>query len=463
MEVDQKALEINLTSDIYGTFAEIGAGQETARHFFQAGGSAGTIAKTMSAYDKTYSDEIYGAEPSGRYVGEQRLLKMLDHEFGLLINRLGDERKDTRFFAFANTVAAINYTRTISGHGWLGLRFQTIPGGPHNDLILHARLLDPDNRLQQEAVGKLGVNLIYGCFFYPHNMDAFVKSLIDGLEGRVSVDMIRLQGEDFNDTDNKSLSFKLVNYGLAEVAMFGPDGQNLHPSEFMYRKPVLSVRGAFKPITWMNYDIIRSASSQFRSTHHIAESDLVILAEITLDILSKDHEPDEQDFLERAEMLSHLGFVVCLSARGRQHTLIRYLEEYKPPVIGIVLTVGYLARYIDQMIDEYREYGLLQAFARIFTGRVRMYVYPSRLPGTIQVMTAGDIEMDEHLKYLYKFLLSTRQIVDIDCYDPAVLKISATRVLNMIRAGQAGWEDFLPENIVSLIKEKSLLGYHSIE
>lgn len=460
MEAEQKALAINLVPDIYGTLAEIGAGQETARHFFRAGASSGTIAKTMSAYDKTYSDDIYGTEPSGRYVCENRIYKMLNHEFDLLINRLSDSRPDTRFFAFANTVAAINFSKTIKGDGWLGVRFQMKAGGAPNDLIIHARLLDKNNQLQQDAVGRLGVNLIYGCFFYNHNMDALVKSLLDGLEERVNVDLIRLNGPDFEEVDNRSLSFKLVNYGLSDIAMIGPDGNNLHPSEFLYKQHVLVVRGAFKPVTWMNYDIIKAAATQYIAEHEIKEDQLVTLTEITLDILAREHEPDESDFLERVAMLGHLGFIVCISSRGDQQKIIRYLEEFKAPAIGIALTAGYLARYLDHVISTYSTDGLLSQLGEMFTGSVRMYVYPSRIPGSTKVMTSADIYMDQNIRYLYMYLLSSRQIIDILYYNPSVLKISASRVLRMIRDNKSGWEQFIPENIVHLIKDRHLLEYY---
>jgi hypothetical protein len=459
MEVDQKALEINLRSDIYGTFAEIGAGQEVARQFFRAGGSSGTIAKTMSAYDKTYSDEIYGPEPSGRYVCESRIYKMLEHEFLLLETRLGEQMPETRFFAFANTVAAINYTRTIKGDGWMGLRFLTRPGGEFNDLVLHVNLLDNANRLQQEAVGLLGVNMIYACFFLLHDMDAFIQSLADNLTNRVSIDMIRLSGPDVTDIDNRSLSFKLVNHGLSPIAIFGPDGQNLHPSEFLYKKHVLVVRGSFKPVTWMSYDMIRSAAAQYAADHDLEADSLIILTEITLDTLARDHAPDEIDFLERAEMLCTLGFVVCISSGGGQQKIVHYLEDFKVPSIGVAMTAGTLARYIDYVSTEYKDYGLLTAFGDLFTGRVRLYVYPSLMPGTAETMHAVDVRTSRYMSYLYRFLLDSGQIIDITEYNTEVLHISASGVQKKIRTGQKEWETYLPEPIAALIREKKLLGY----
>jgi len=265
LETEQKALEINLDAKIYGAFAEIGAGQEVARYFFQVGAAAGTIAKTVSAYDKVVSDKIYGIEDTGRYVCESRVYKMLDHEYNLMLERLDTERPDTCFFAFADTVAAINFTKTIKGDGWLGIRFQLDPQGEPNDLVIHARMLDNDNKLQQQAIGILGVNLIYACYRYKDDPEELLDSLLDGLRGRVSVDMIRLTGPDFEEVDNRWLSLMLVKHKLTEVAMFNAEGKNIHPSEFLYKKHVMIVRGSFRPATLVNMDMIKSGFHQFRT------------------------------------------------------------------------------------------------------------------------------------------------------------------------------------------------------
>ena len=452
LEAEQKALEINLDPRIYGTFAEIGAGQEVARYFFQAG--AGTIAKTMSAYDKTYSDEIYGAEPSGRYVCESRLYKMLDHEFTLLVDRLGKIRPDTTFFAYADTVSATNYARTIPGDGWLGIRFQKTPGSEPNDLVIHVKMLDKDNRQQQQAVGILGVNLIYACFFLSNDMDELLKALIDGLENRVMIDMIRLTGASFKHVDNRALSFKLVRHGLSDVAMFDSKGINIHPSEFLYKKNVLIVRGAFRPITWASYDIIRSSHLQFMSDENLQKDDVKVLSE--------NGEPSEADFLQRATALNHVGMIVCITNCGNQQKLIQYMEDFKVPRIGLSLTAGYTARYIDETIEKFRGGKLLEGLGGMFPGNVRVYVYPSRMPGTKEIMNSRRIKIDPDMKFLYEHLLVTHQIVDIEHFKKAYLKISARRVLRMIQEDDSRWEKFVPKKIMSLIKKKGLFGYKSI-
>ena len=263
LKTEQKSLEINLNSSIYGTFAEIGAGQEVARNFFQVGAAAGTIAKTMSAYDKNYSDAIYGIEESGRYVCESRLYKMLDHEYGLMEERLSESHKDATFFAFADTVAAINYSRTIKGNGWLGIRFQTTPGGKPNDLVIHTRMMDNNNPQQQEAVGILGVNLIYACFHYANDPESFIRSLDDGIKGRVMVDLVILSGPSFKHIDNRVLGLYLVKHGLTEVTIFDENSQSVHASEFLYKKSLMVVRGNFKPPTLVTADVFMSGFNQF--------------------------------------------------------------------------------------------------------------------------------------------------------------------------------------------------------
>ncbi|HQU95710.1 MAG: TonB-dependent receptor [Saprospiraceae bacterium] len=459
LEAEQKALEINLDTGIYGTFAEIGAGQEVARYFFQAGAAAGTIAKTMSAYDKTYSDEIYGVEPSGRYVCESRLYKMLEHEFTLLVDRLGDQRPDTTFFAFADTVSATNYSKTITGDGWLGIRFQKEPHSEPNDLVIHVKMLDKDNRQQQQAVGMLGVNLIYACFFLSDDMDIMLKSLIEGLEGRVMIDMIRLLGPAYKDIDNRSLSFKLVKLGLSDVAMFDSKGINIHPSEFLYRKNVLIVRGSFRPITWASYDIIKSSRIQFSEDEGIAKEDIHVLTEITLDILREKGEASEADFLERATALNHVGLTVCITNCGNQQQLIKYMEDFKVPKIGLSLTAGYMARFIDETIEKFRGGKLLEGLSGMFPGNVRLYVYPSVIPGSKELMDTRGIKIDPDMKYLYEHLLATKQIVDIKHFKQEFLKISARKVLKLIQTNDNRWEKFVPKNLISLIKSKSLFGF----
>jgi hypothetical protein len=380
LETEQKALEINLDGPIYGALAEIGAGQEVARYFFQVGASSGTIAKSMSAYDKIVSDEIYGTEElgKGRYVCEPRLLKMLDHEYDLMEHRLRKDRPTETFFAFADTVAAINYTRTIKGDGWLGVRFQTRPDAPPNDLIVHVRLHDQDNRLQQQAVGILGVNMIYACFRFAHDPEVMVKSLHDNLRGRASLDMVRLTGPDFTTVDNRLICLWVVKHGLSDVAIFGPDGLSKHAGEFLYRKSILVARGSYRPPTLVQQDMIREAYAQFLEEPDVEREKSWFLAEITLDNLqSESGEIDERDFLERAKLLCALKQTVVVSNCSRHKKLISYFSEYKVPRFGLVMGVRKLETIMRETCEQNTD-NLLVAFGELFPRNVRFYAYPQR-------------------------------------------------------------------------------------
>jgi hypothetical protein len=460
LETEQKALEINLNDRIYGTFSEIGAGQEVARHFFQVGAAAGTIAKTMSAYDKVYSDSIYGPEPSGRYVTESRLYRMLDHEYDLLIGRLNLERPDANFFVFSDTISAINYTRTIKGSGWLGVRFQLQPDGEPNDLVVHVQMLDNDNQLQQQAIGILGVNMVYACSYYHENPEWMIQSLVDGIQGRVAVDMMRLSGPNFEQVDNRWVCLKLVEHKLTKVTMFGPEGHGVHASEFLYRKNVLVVRGSFRPPTLVNMDMIHKSFDQFRKEPKVDANKSFVLTEITLDNLRGEGEKiDEADFIDRAKLLCELGQTTIISDSDEYHYLIRYLAEYKVPSLGIVIGARELLEMITEKYYQHLEGELLSVFGKIFKKHVRFYVYPFMQEGSAELMNGPNLPVPEGVKFLYKHLLDNGQVVDIQQFNDDILHIFSNRVFQMIRNDDEGWEKYVPKRVAKAIKEKSLFGY----
>jgi hypothetical protein len=454
-KTEQKALEINLDEGIYGTFAEIGAGQEVARNFFQVGAAAGTIAKTMSAYDKTYSDAIYGPEESGRYVCEKRLYTMLDHEWELMEERLGGDRKRS-FFIFADTVAAINYKKTIKGNGWMGVRFQIRPGGHYNELVIHVKMLDIDNKLQQEAIGVLGVNMIYACYYHHQNPERFVKSLRDGLKGRIMVDLIRLTGPDFKDVDHRLLSLYLVKNGLTEVTMFD-SSNSVHASEFLYRKSLMVVRGNFRPPTLVTLDVIKSSFEQFRNEADIEEKRAFIVSELTLEYLSKFGVISERDFLDRADMLCALGQTIVLSNINNHQSLINYLSDYRIPHLGLVIGVRELLDIIVEKYYENQDGRLLVAFGELFTKSIKIYAYPASVNG--HMMNATNLPVPEGIKFLYKHLLDCEQIVEVSTYREDLLHINPTEVLIDIQKNKPGWEEKLPSILVETIKEKGSFGY----
>jgi hypothetical protein len=458
LETEQKALEINLDERVYGAFAEIGAGQEVARHFFQAGAAAGTIAKTMSAYDKVVSDEIYGTEEQGkgRYVCESRLYKMLRHEYALMEGRLRTLRPQQCFFAFADTIAAINYQKTIKGDGWLGLRFQLQPDQGTNDLVLHVRLLDQDNRLQQQAIGILGVNMIYGCFRYHNDPETLLRSLLDNLHGRVKIDMARLSGPGFHALDNRLLSLWLVKNKLSDVAIFGPDGNSLHAGEFLYKKSILVARGSYRPPTLVQQDMIRCAYEQFRREPDVDAGNTFFLTEITLENLSAGGTLDEQDFLDRADILCALGQTVLISDCVQHKRLIAYFADYKIQRIGLAMGARKLEIILRDTTQAHPD-NLLVAFGEVFPRNVRFYVYPALAQDRGHpLLTSKTLAFPPAIHFLYDHLIENRNIVDIQGFNPAILGIYHKEVLQQIQHDEQGWEEKVPPEVARLIREKRL-------
>ena len=461
-KTEQKALEINLDNKIYGSFAEIGAGQEVARNFFQVGAAVGTIAKTMSAYDKTYSDAIYGVEDSGRYVCESRLYKMLDHEYGLMEERLQNDLPDTKFFAFADTVAAVNYRRTIKGNGWLGVRFQLDPSAAPNELVIHVKMKDKNNRQQQQAIGILGVNLIYAAFYHHTDLEQLIASLIDGIKERVSIDFVRLTGPSFKEVDNRLLTLYLVKHGLTEVAMFDNNGNSVHASEIMYKKGLMVVRGNFKPPTLVTEDVINSGFKQFvkDTCEDEDKCDSLIMTEITIDNLKKKYgEISDRDFIDRADMLNALGQSVIISDCSNHQKLINYLSDYKIKHLGLVIGVWELKEIIEKKFEENQDGRLLVAFGELFTRNIRIYVYPAMDEDTNTLVTAKTLIVPEGIHFLYKHLIDSQQIVEIEEYKEENLHIYPYRVVTSIQEGSKYWEDKVTKKVADVIKKNGSFGY----
>lgn len=460
IKTEQKALEINLNDPIYGTFAEIGAGQEVARNFFQAGAAAGTIAKTMSAYDKTYSDAIYGIEESNRYVSESRLYKMLDHEWQLMEERLSHSRLDATFFVFADTVQAINYTRTIKGNGWMGIRFKLQPDGPVNDMVLHVKMLDTNNRLQQEAIGVLGVNMVYACFYYNTNPEKMVRSLIDNIKDRVSIDLLRINGNDFINLDKRLLSLYLIKHKMTTVTMFDTNRNSIHASEFLYKNSLMVVRGNFRPPTIVTTDVIKCGFEQFENETGLTKEKLHLLMEMTMGHMKGENdEIDEKDFLDRADMLSTLGHKVMLTDCSNHEMLINYLSDFKISNLGIVIGVNELQSIITNKYYQNQDGRLLSAFGELFSQNIRVYAYPAKNNADEDIITAENLQIPDGIKFLYQYLLESKQITPIYKYNAGNLHIYPTDVLNEIVNNRPGWEAKVPSELESLIKAQKLLGY----
>ncbi len=461
LEPEQKALEINLNEKIYGTFAEIGAGQEVARYFFQVGAAVGTVAKTMSAYDKTFSDIIYGRENKGRYVCESRLYKMLDHEYDLMVNRLQKERPGTNFFVFSDTVAAVNYSNTIKGNGWLGVRFQLHSESEPNEFIIHVKLLDKLNHQQQQAIGILGVNLLYASYYYHENVEQMLISLMDNLKGRVAIDMARISGPDFQDLDSRWLSLLLVKNNLTDIAIFGPDGRNLHASEFLYRKSLLIVRGNFLPPTKVNMDMLESGFRQFVEEEDVDKAKAMALVEITINNLFYKEDTVKKDFLDRANLLCALGQTVIISNCEERSKLVEYFEDFKVNKIGLVIGVHELRTIFTQNTYNKNDDGkLLISLGRLFSKNTKIYGYPIRDMQTKRYVNCNNIDLPDGMIFLFSHLLKKGRIEDIYNVDMSFMKIFSGEVHEMILNNDPAWEEMVPEKVADLIKEQNLFGFN---
>lgn len=459
LTTQEKALRINLSRAIYGSFAEIGAGQEVAANFFKVGGASGTIAKTISAYDMKFSDAIYGH--CERYVCEDRLLNMLNHEYPLLPERLPHRVSETRFFAFADTVETLNYDRTNDGHGWIGLRFQLRPDGPINDCVLHVKMRDNDPLQQQVAVGVLGVNLIYGCMFL-ENPEELMLSLSDGLTTkRIEIDMFRLDGPDFESVDNRLMAMKLVKHGFTKAAMFGPDGEVLQPSEALYKRNVLVLRGRFRPVTHVNVDMLLSGRRMFINESDVDRQRMVVLTELTLNDLSPDGNIDERDFLHRAEIICSLGQTVMISNYFEYYRLVDYLSKItRGRKTGIILGIFALQKIFEEKTYENLRGGIMESFASLFGSNVKLYVYPALLQdGSLFSLKDFETKISDKLKSLFRYLMDNNKLDDVDDANTDNLHIISDNVLAMIKKGEPGWEKFVPQKVVQAIKTQALFDY----
>lgn len=458
-DTHQKALQINLDGSKYGVFAEIGAGQEVARWFFRAGGASGTIAKSMSAYDMVVSDAIYGS--ASRYVSQERLKAMLDHEYALLVERLASTRGgNTRFFVFADTVAARSFKRRDETHGWMGIRFQTEPGAEASDIIMHVRMWDRENLQQQEALGILGVNLIHAALYQHWHPEAIINALLDNLSiERIEVDMIQFCGPQFAKVDNRLLALQLVERGLTNAAMFMPNGDLVQPADALHKKCILVERGSFRPMTWVTADMIVRAKAQLIQDPKVADHDLMVLVEMTLKNLNVEGKIDHQDFLDRVDLLGALGYPVLISNYAEFFRLAGYLFRYTKLPIGIVMGVPTLRDLFEEKYYGDLEGGILESFGRLFRNDLKVYCYPLKDSRTGAVITAGNLQVAPHLQHLYDYLLENKFLQSLRDVDESKLDIFSRDVLQEIQANSPGWEAKVPNQVASMIKERKLLGF----
>ena len=459
--IKSKSLRINLNENIYGSFAEIGAGQETVRNFFQAGGASGTIAKAMSAYDKDFSDSIYGIEKNGRYVTESRLKKMLSHEIDLIEERVPREKHPNRlFFAYANTVATIDFAKKFKGHGWVGIKYQVEPEGAFNEIVLHIRFHENEATLQQNTLGTLGVNLIYGAFYKFDEPKKLLRYLYDHIDqDKIEIDTINFSGPQFEKVDNRLMSLQLVKNGMTEAVMFGPDGNNILPASILYKKNILALRGSYRPVTKVNIDMYEKSLEIFKKEKRVDENNTIVIFEITLSNLRAEGEIDEEDFMSRAKLLCSLGHTVMISNFQEYYKLVEYFSAYTKKRMGLTLGVNNLIDIFDEKYYRHLSGGILEAFGKLFFKDLKVYLYPMLDPKTGEYTNSENLKVHPRIKELYKFFKYNGKVVDIEGFDKDNLNIFSREVLKMIENKEEGWEKLLPAGVSEIIKQKKLFGY----
>jgi len=455
----QKALRINLDNTIYGSFVEIGAGQEVARHFFKVGSASGTIAKTMSAYDKDFSDAIYGKEENDRYVCKERLENMLNKEYDLLEERLDrKDHKNVRFFAFADTISTINFDKTVKGHGWIGLRFQLKDNQKPSDFIIHVHLNDQDAKLQQETIGIIGTNLLHSCFTET-NPKEILKQLYDNLsKDQIIIDMVEVAGPAFKDIDNRLLSLTLVKERMTDAVIFTPDGMNQQPSNILHKKNIITIRGSFRPVTKVNIDMLEKGLKKFKQNQKVKDNNIQLLFEITLSNLSSEGKVNERDFLDRVDILCSLGYTVLISNYKKYYKLIEYLSQFTKSRMGLIIGVDSLVEMFEEKYYRNLNGGILEAFGIIFTRDIKFYLYPYKPNEEAKLLNSSNIPIHPRIKDLYNYLCSNGRIEDLS-FNAELLHIFSREVLKKIKNCEEGtWEDQVPEGVAEIIKGKSLFG-----
>ena len=459
--IEAKALRINLNKYIYGTFAEIGAGQEVARHFFRVGGASGTIAKTISAYDKNFSDTIYGEEEDSRYVTETRLDKMLTHEMRLLKNRIPKEDHPNKmFFTFADTVTTIDFAKKFMGHGWMGIRFQTSPEEPYNEITLNIRFHQSEARLQQEALGFMGVNLVYGAFYKSHNPKKLLRYLYDHIDhDAIEIDTINFSGPNFKNVDNRLMSLQLIKNDMTDAVMFDPNGNNILPARILYKKNILALRGSFRPVTKVNIDMFDKSFDIFSKEVNVNVDKTEVIFEITLSNLRAEGEIDENDFMDRAKLLCSLGHTVMISNFKEYYRLVDYFSKYTKKQVGLAMGVNNFVEIFDEQYYQDLSGGILEAFGKMFYNNLKVYLYPMRDEKSGKIVTSNNLKLHPRMKDFYKFFKYNDKIVDIFDFDESHLSIFSIEILRKIKNKEEGWENELPNGIAEMIRTEKMFGF----
>ncbi|MBC7419629.1 MAG: hypothetical protein H7328_02780 [Bdellovibrio sp.] len=451
--IQEKALDVNLDTKFYGTFAEIGAGQEVARQFFQAGRASQTIALTISAYDMTYSDLIYGKEKSGRYVCLPRLGKMLEREYTKLLERLASTRKDTAFFSFADTVATSSEGSKKTCHGWMGVRFQLEPDGTFNEIKLHVRMLDRLRLQQQETLSKLGVNLLHSCFYKTKNQNEFLDGLFDQIKtGSVAVDVVYFVGDAFKKFNENFFNLMLVEKKWSQACLIDAEGKVQNPQDYLWGKSLLIQRGFFEPVTNTHLDIFSRGLEHFKKEFSLKAGEIMGLFEFTIDNRAKGTRITTEQAFNRVEMISKLEIPVLVT----QFTLFYQLKEFirnstKKP-LGIVIGATHLDKLFDESFYFDLSGGLLEGMGKLLGRFTRLYIYPHKT-SEICLLTKSFFPKP-NVKNIYRHFIDNNMIQDIAGCDDLLEFIHSEQVNKLIKKKDKSWKKLVPEKIHKLIEKQ---------
>jgi hypothetical protein len=443
LSTHQKALNVNLDPTTFGSFAEIGAGQEVVRWFLVVGGASGTVAKSISAYDKEVSDDLYG--PGSRYVSRERLEAMVESEWAQLLNQLSKTRgSQTRFFCFVDTISARNYAGTNEPHGWVGLRFQVQPGGEPNDLLLHINMRDSSNVLQQDAIGVLGVNLIYAALYQLQSKESFLENIAQDIEKRIEIDYVDLRGPAFQSWEQRALLVHAVQAALAQAVCFPSSGSPVPPMEALHKKAVVLAPGSFEyadpPYAKTHEQMLAAAIEQLRQ--EVVEEKLAPIGFFCIpatSLVTGDPPPRIGTLLERIDALRASGGDVLLFRERELYTMTDYVNRYTKEHIRFVVGLSLLIRVFE---DRYSKLAgsFLEALSRLFAQNVRIYAYPMTskdLRQSIEAASATDWQWTETngwvsasqlrlrppVGHLYEYILASNFLIPMQI--PAALAADA--------------------------------------
>jgi len=460
LSTKEKSVHININSTYYGAIAEIGGGQETARHLFQAGGASNTVAKSISAYDKLFSDHFYNQGTPSRYVAEDRLRKMLDYEYDELIEIL-DKKNTQKFFAFANTVETLNFSKTNQGNGWLGIAVEGTDRYSPNKMFIHVKLHENDTLLQQYTLGTLGINLIYGGLFQWQDPQSILLSLLDNLDtDRVEVDYIYVEGPDMKLVDNRLLNLMLVNNDMTPAIMFDQSGKVQQPSDMLYKKNVIVLRGYFRPINNLGMEFIEDSLDFFKRDENYKPDNTIAFCEISLKYLMQNEKVDEKDFLHRVDLLNMMGQSVMVSKFYRYFQLVKYFGQFKLIKLRIVVGLPAFDKILDS--DNYTDLrgGLLESMGALFQEHVKIYLYPYVDARTGEVVYPDDDHFSKENKLLWQYLNAIKKILVLKSISPKNLEIRSEHISELIENGDDSFANFVPNKVFQHIKNNGLFGYN---